>query len=163
MLIRFVANCLRPVFKGLDSLMPLGDLLARLWIAKIFFESGLVKIQAWQSTVMLFTYSYSVPLLPPEVAAYLGTACELILPILLVLGLGGRLMILVFFVYNIIAMVSYHFLWTPAGTAGLYQHINWGLLLMLMMFHGPGKLSCDYVIRKIHGHHLEKMKAKQLS
>jgi putative oxidoreductase len=150
------ATILRPVFKLLEWLAPFGDLLVRLWVAKIFFLSGLNKIQAWQSTVMLFTNEYHVPLLSPTLAAYIGTGFELVLPVLLVLGLGGRFFIFLFFIYNIMCMISFHFLWTPAGQMGLNDHINWGLLLMLLMFHGSGKISLDHLIHKVWGHHLAK-------
>ena len=150
------AKIVRPFIRAFEFLTPIGDLLARIWVAQIFFSSGLVKIQAWQSTLMLFKYEYTVPFLSPYLAAVIGTAAELILPVLLVLGLGGRFMILIFFVYNVVAAISYPFLWTAEGATGLAQHINWGLLLMLLMFHGPGKLSIDYLIRKMHGHHLER-------
>lgn len=156
MSIRIIAKIIAPILRLLDFLTPIGDLAARLWIAYIFFSAGLVKIQQWQETVNLFTYEYHVPLLSPYVAAILGTGAELILPFLLVIGLGGRIMILIFFIYNIVAVISYHFLWTPEGAAGLDQHINWGLLLALLMFHGPGKLSVDHWLRKRHGHYLEK-------
>ena len=128
-------------------------------MAHIFFLSGLSKIEGWQTTVTLFTYEYKVPFLSPDIAAFLGTGAELILPILLVLGLGGRLTIAMFFVYNIVAVVSYPFLWTSQGTIGLYQHINWGLLLMLLMTHGPGTLSLDHLLLKKFGHHLKRGKA----
>ncbi len=153
-MIRFIGRLIRPFLWSLDYLRPLADLVARCWVAWIFFKAGLVKIQAWQATINLFTYQYQVPLLSPGVAAALGTAAELILPVLLTIGLGGRIMIFIFFVYNIIAVASYHFLWTPDGWDGLAQHINWGILLALLMTHGPGKLSLDHWIRRHHGHHL---------
>ncbi len=136
---------IKPLINGLKALSPLGDLLARAWIAKVFFQSGITKIMSWPVTLMLFSTQYQVPFLSPEVAAYMGTAAELILPVLLLIGLGGRIMILIFFVYNIICVISYHFLWTPQGTMGLDQHICWGLLLAMLMFHGPGKYSLDYL------------------
>jgi putative oxidoreductase len=123
--IKIPAHILRPVLKLLDYFTPVADLLARIWVAKIFFLSGLTKISDWQTTIMLFTHQYHVPLLSPVAAAYLGTGFELILPIFLVLGLGGRFLIFIFFIYNIICMVSFHFLWTPEGQAGLNDHINW--------------------------------------
>jgi putative oxidoreductase len=154
MVIKLIARIIRPFLLALDALTPLGDLLARCWVAYIFFNAGLIKIQNWNATISLFTYEYHVPLLPPYAAAILGTAAELILPLLLVIGLGGRITILIFFIYNIIAVVSYTFLWTPEGQMGLYQHIDWGLLLALLMFHGSGKISVDYWLWKRHGHHL---------
>lgn len=148
------AAIIRPFIRAFDFLSPFGDLLARIWVAQIFFMSGLLKVQAWQSTKMLFEHVYRVPLLPSGFAAILGTGAELILPILLVLGFGGRFVILLFFIYNAVCAISYPFLWTSAGAAGLSQHMNWGLLLMLLMFHGSGKLSLDYLIHQYHGHHL---------
>lgn len=156
--VKFSATILRPIFKFIDFLTPIADLLARFWVAKIFFMSGLTKIQSWQTTLMLFQSQYQVPLLSPTVAAYLGTGFELVLPVLLVLGLGGRFFIFVFFVYNIMCVVSYHFLWTPEGQAGLNDHITWGLLLLLLMCHGEGKISLDYFIEKKWGHHLNRKK-----
>lgn len=148
MIKRFFTAIICYTLKILNFLTPLGDLAARLWIGWIFFKAGLLKVTAWQSTVFLFTHEFSVPLIPSYLAAVVGTGAELILPVLLVLGLGGRITTLIFFIYNVIAMISYPHLWTPEGKAGLYQHINWGLILALLMFHGTGKLSLDYWIGK---------------
>lgn len=143
---------IRPILVLLDNFKALGDLIVRCWVANIFFQSGLSKITSWDTTVVLFRYDYHVPFLQPETAAYFGTAAEFILPLLLVLGLGGRLSIFAFFIYNVICVVSFNFLWTPAGSAGLTDHMNWGLLLMLLMFHGSGKYSLDYLIHKKYGY-----------
>ena len=70
-----------------ESLAPVLDLGLRLWLANAFFKSGLTKIQNWDSTLYLFSDVYQVPLLAPEVAAWMSTGAELGLPILLVLGL----------------------------------------------------------------------------
>ncbi len=150
MIIPFAAKIVRPFIATLNFLTPLGDLLVRLWIAYIFFHAGMLKLQSWETTLSLFTYEYHVPLLTPYAAAFIGTAAELILPILLVLGLGGRFCILIFFVYNLTAAVSYPFLWTSEGSMGLQEHINWGLLLLLLMLHGSGKLSLDHWLHLRH-------------
>ena len=107
---------------------------------------------------MLFQSQYQVPFLSSSFAAYLGTGFELVLPVLLVLGLGGRFFIFIFFIYNIMCVVSYHFLWTPEGQAGLNDHITWGLLLLMLMCHGEGKIALDYLIEKKWGHHLKRDK-----
>jgi putative oxidoreductase len=155
-MIKKFANIIRPFVRVFNALTPLGDLLARIWVAQIFLFSGITKLQSWETTKMLFAHVYTVPLLSPNLAAIFGTAAEIILPIMLLLGLGGRVLIFIFFCYNAICAISYHFLWTAEGLAGLDQHINWGLLLMLMMFHGSGKWSLDYLIHKYHGHHLKR-------
>jgi putative oxidoreductase len=151
----FSAKIVAPLIKLFNALSDLGYLAVRLWVANIFFTSALSKITDWGSTIVLFKYDYSVPFMSPVFAAYLGTGLEFLLPALLVLGLGGRLSIFVFLIYNIFCVISFHFLWTPPGQAGLYDHVNWGLLLMLLMFHGSGRISIDYLLRKRYGHLLE--------
>lgn len=136
----------------LSFFTPIGHLAIRLWIAEIFFSAGLLKAQSWVSTVYLFSFEYHVPFLPPEVAAILSTGIELLWPALLVLGLGGRFMYVVLFVYNIIAVLAYPVLWTAAGYSGLQQHINWGLLIMMLMFYGSGKISLDYWLKTHWAH-----------
>ena len=74
----------------LDRLSPVVDLVIRVFVASVFFKAGLTKIASWSSTVALFENEYAVPLLPPELAAFMGTGVELIFPVLLVLGLGSR-------------------------------------------------------------------------
>ena len=128
--------------RGLDKLAPLADLGVRLLVASVFFQSGLTKIANWTSTVSLFENEYAVPLLPPEVAAFMGTGVELFFPVLLVLGLGTRFAAFVLFVFNIIAVVSY----PDLGAIGLKDHQTWGLLLLVTLLHGPGALSLDRLI-----------------
>jgi putative oxidoreductase len=129
---------------ALESLQPLAQLVARLYLAKVFFLSGLTKIRDWDTTLALFTDEYHVPLLSPDVAAVLGTAGELVLPVLLLLGLGGRFAALGLFVVNLVAVLSY-----PAlNDAGLFMHEAWGLALLCLVLRGPGRLSIDHLARR---------------
>lgn len=142
--IKTIKNIAQPTIKLLETLRPLLDLGIRLYIANVFFFSGLLKTDSWWKTVSQFERDFHVPLLSPEVAAYLGTAAELILPVFLVLGLGGRAAAAGLFVFNAVAIISFAEL---AGT-GLTLHHLWGLLLLVTLIHGPGKLSIDHFIRK---------------
>jgi putative oxidoreductase len=81
--------------------------------------------------------------LPPHLAAYLGTGAELLLPVFLILGLGGRMAAAALFVFNIIAILSY----PDLSAVGLKDHQYWGLMLLVTLFHGPGKLSVDHWLR----------------
>jgi len=138
---------IRLAIRGLNALAPLGDLVIRLWVANVFWKSGLSKIQSIDTTITLFRYEYSVPLLPPEVAAYLSMFTELTFSVLLALGLAGRLSAVALFFVNIVAVISY-----PAlEEAGLIQHQLWGLLLLVPLLHGPGKLSLDHLISRRYG------------
>ncbi|WP_457674888.1 DoxX family protein [Thiolapillus sp.] len=137
------------VARLLDTVSPLFDLMVRLWVAWAFFKSGLVKIQSWDSTLMLFEYEYNVPLLSPQLAAWTGTAAELGLPVLVALGIASRFSALALFLFNAVAVHAYgSFLFSSEGAAGLQQHILWGTMLLITVFHGPGKLSVDHLLCK---------------
>ena len=131
------------VAKFQAGFVPLLLLFCRLWVAWVFFNSGLTKIASWDSTLFLFEYEYQVPILPWELAAYMGTAAELILPVFLALGLLSRPMAAILFVFNIIAVVSYPVLWDK----GFYDHQLWGLMILNVVVWGPGVISADKVLR----------------
>jgi putative oxidoreductase len=123
----------------LDRLQPLFALAMRFYVAKVFIASGLLKFQRWDSTLALFENEYHVPLLSPQVAAVLGTAVELGLPVLLALGIGTRAAALALFVFNIIAVISY----PDLSDAGLKDHYLWGALMLVIAVYGPGRFSVD--------------------
>ncbi len=127
-----------------EWLAPVLDLGMRLFVAEAFLASGLTKIASWDTTVALFENEYQVPLLPPELAAYLGSGAELVLPVFVALGLGGRLAAIALFVFNIVAVIAY----PDLSPAGLKDHQLWGLILLVVALHGPGKLSLDHLIRR---------------
>ena len=118
------------------------DLLIRLYVAKVFFLSGLTKISDWDKTVFLFQEEYDVPLLPPEIAGALGTFGELFFPVLLALGLVTPLAALGLSFVNLMAVVSYWAVLKDAEPA-LAQHMYWGTLLLVTLLHGPGRISLD--------------------
>ena len=123
----------------LDALQPAAALMARAYVAEVFFRSGLTKIQDWETTQLLFESEYQVPLLSPAVAAVMGTAGELVLPVLLLLGLAGRFSALGLAVVNVVAVVA-----LPDMPAAAFQaHVTWGLLLAGVALYGPGAWSVD--------------------
>jgi putative oxidoreductase len=128
---------------ALEALQPLALLGARLFVGLAFFQSGLTKLRDWDTTLALFADEYQVPLLSPEVAAVAGTAGELILPVLLVLGLGGRIAAAGLFVVNIVAVISL----MEIAPAALQQHQFWGSLLMAVLLWGPGRWSLDHLLQ----------------
>jgi putative oxidoreductase len=124
----------------IDRLQPIFALAIRIYVARVFFLSGLTKLHDWNITVALFQNEYHVPLLPPAVAALTGTCAELGLPVLLFFGVGTRFAAAALFVFNIVAASSYPGL----SDAGRVFHVLWGALLLVVFFYGPGKLSADY-------------------
>jgi putative oxidoreductase len=129
------ASCVRV----LERLQPVAQLAARLYVAKVFFLSGLTKLRDWEVTLALFQDEYQVPLLPPELGAVAGTTGELVLPVLLVLGLAGRFAAAGLSVVNLMAVLSL----AELAPAALQQHQFWGSLLIALLLWGPGRLSAD--------------------
>lgn len=145
---------------------PTALLLFRVWVALAFWHAGVVKFDDPVGTQYLFENVYHVPLLPPDLAAVLGTWIELSVPWFVGLGLFGRPFALFLFVYNIIAFSSFPGLW-PHGfwislfnTADFADHKVWGLMLLAVIAWGPGSLSLDALAgaawrglrrRRVHG------------
>lgn len=128
------------IVAGLDHwAAPTFDLAIRLYVAHAFFLSGLTKIRDWSVTLALFESEYAVPVLPPVLAAVMGTAGELGLPVLLALGLAGRFGAAGLFVVNAVAVTSY----PDISELGRQDHVLWGVLLLAILLHGPGRWSLD--------------------
>ena len=132
------------LYSWVERLAPVLDIALRVWIARVFFLSGLTKIQTWETTLMLFEYEYAVPVIPFQLAAYMATAGELILPVLIALGLFTRFGLAGLLVLNLVAVISY----PDISPAGIQQHIMWGLMIVVLLIHGPKLFSVDYWLDK---------------
>ena len=117
----------------------------RVYVAWVFLKSGMHKIGDWETTLVLFEYEYQVPLLNFELAAYLATFGELVLPVFLIVGLGTRYAALALSFVNIIAVVSYYA--TLAKGAGLVWHYLWGSMLLVNIVYGGGLASIDHFLK----------------
>jgi len=135
----------------LDRLQPLLLLAARLYVSLIFFRAGMLKLADWSSTLVLFRETYKVPVLPPELAAWVGTFGELVFPVLIVLGLAGRVGAAGLFAVNVMAVVSYLDLFGFECPAGINAHYYWGFILLALVVFGPGKISLDEFIGRAIG------------
>jgi len=118
-------------------------LIARLSVASVFWRSGLTKVdeyfQVRSTTFFLFKEEYKVPVIPPEVLAYLATYQELIGAVLLAIGLATRLTALAFIGMVAVIQVFVY----PQGWP---DHILWFALLFLLVARGPGAISVDHLI-----------------
>jgi putative oxidoreductase len=120
---------------------PLLDLLLRAGIALVFWKSGMAKLANWDLTVALFAEEYRVPLLSPEVAAWLATAAEITCPILLIAGLGAR--------FGAAALLGMTFvIQTFVYPENWSEHLLWAALLLGVLTRGAGLLSVDHVIAR---------------
>jgi putative oxidoreductase len=138
-LIQSAIGAAQRAIAALETAQPLAQLAARLYVAQVFFASGLTKLRDWETTLALFEDEYQVPLLSPALAATLGTAGELVLPVLLALGLAGRFAAAGLFVVNAVAVISL----AEIAPAALQQHVFWGSLLIALVLWGPGRWSLD--------------------
>lgn len=144
-------NFLQAVNRMVQAAAPLNYLEAPLWlvgrlyVATIFFMSGLTKIDDWETTLYLFESEYAVPLLSYPVAAFLGTFGELVFPVLLVLGFFTRLSALGLFVVNVVAVISL----SEISPAALNQHYMWAVILMAVLVTGGGAWTLDNLLNRV--------------
>lgn len=118
------------------------QLMSRLAIAHVFWNSAQSKLASWPVTIQLFTMEYHVPLLPPVIAAPLATATELIGAILLFLGLFTRLGALALLgVVGVIQLFVYPQNWG--------EHLVWASLLVLLLIRGGGRASLDWFLDRL--------------
>src|SRR5215475_12624958 len=124
------------------SLIELG---MRLAVGATFFRSGMNKLESFDTAIVLFRDEYRLPLLPPEVAATMGTAVELGAPVLLVLGLCARLGASALLAMTLVIQ----FLVYPENWP---EHLMWASILAYVLRSGPGTLSVDRLIaRRLFG------------
>jgi len=146
------ASLVRLPGRLLDTLRDPFCLCIRLWIASEFLRSGWLKVTSWENTLFLFHEEYHVPLLPPDLAAVAGTTGELLFPVLVALGLFGRLSALGLGAVNVMAVVAYaHVLLSEGFEAALGQHVLWGFALLVITVFGPGRLSVDSLLLRGFG------------
>lgn len=113
----------------------------RLAVATVFWNSAMTKLANWNTAVELFAEEYKLPLLPPELAAYLAVSIELAAPVLLVLGLATRPAALVLLgMTAVIEALVYPQAWPT--------HIQWAAMLLVLLCRGSGTLSLDDAIRR---------------
>ena len=115
------------------------QLVFRLAVGSVFLKAGLIKIESWESTVGLFRDEYQVPVLPPEIAAVMGTTFELGCSTLLIAGLATRLATLPLLgMLMVIQLFVYPNAWA--------EHLTWGSILIAILTRGAGSASLDRLI-----------------
>ncbi len=131
------------------------NIAMRLVIFKVFWFSVQTKISGltiagqhfafWNvsdSTFLLFDFEYGIPLIPSEIAAYLGTFGEFFLALMILLGFMTRFAALGLMVMT---MTIQFFVYPEAWWT---VHVFWTLILLYIMRNGGGALSLDRVLFK---------------
>jgi putative oxidoreductase len=113
----------------------------RIAVATVFWNSAMTKLANWETTLELFRDEYKVPLLPPELAAYMAVSIELTTPVLLILGLATRPVAFVLLgMTTVIEIFVYPLAWPT--------HIQWAAMLLVLICRGAGTWSVDHWLRK---------------
>lgn len=133
-------------------------LLARFSIAAIFWLSGQTKIEGlainlvsgewtwgWprlaDSTIYLFQEEYRLPLIAPELAAYLAAFAEHFFPLLILFGLATRFAALALLIMTVTIQVFVY--------PGAYPtHGVWAAVLLYLLAKGPGRIALDQLIAR---------------
>ncbi|MGF6597894.1 putative oxidoreductase [Paraburkholderia sp. GAS448] len=112
----------------------------RIAVATVFWNSAMTKLANWEAALALFRDEYRLPLLPPELAAYMAVSIELTTPVLLILGLATRPVALVLLgMTTVIEIFVYPQAWPT--------HIQWVAMLLVLLCRGAGPLSVDHWLR----------------
>lgn len=122
------------------------QLLARLVIALVFWQSGRTKVDGFMlkdSTFFLFQDEFRLPFIPPVPAAYMATIAEHVFPVLLVIGLASRLSAAALLGMTLVIQT---FVYPDAYVT----HGLWAVALLYIILNGPGRLSLDHLIRRRH-------------
>ena len=118
---------------------PFIDLGTRLWLAQIFFVSGVLKVTNWHTALDLAATEYPVSWMDPVAAAYTGAAIEVICPVFLALGLMTRYAALPMLILSLVIQFSYR---------AFDSQLFWACLFGWYAVQGAGPLSLDRVLRR---------------
>jgi putative oxidoreductase len=154
------------LFEGLNSLLARipGSaiaLLARFSIAAVFWKSGQTKVSGFaidivegrfelgiprfsDSVVDLFRDEYQLPLIAPEVAAFLAATAEHVFPALILIGLATRLSAFALLVMTVVIQIFVY----PSAYA---LHGVWAVVLLYLIKSGPGLFSLDQLLTNRRG------------
>lgn len=132
--------------------------LGRFSIAAVFWKSGQTKVQGFAidlingefqfgwphlsgSAIDLFKTEYSLPLIPPELAAPMAAFAEHFFPILILLGLATRFSALALLGMTMVIQI---FVYPDAYPT----HGTWAAVLLYLIAKGPGNISVDHWIAR---------------
>ena len=130
--------------------------VGRFSVAAIFWQSGQTKVEGFaidlvagrfqwgfprlaESTVDLFRDEYALPLIDPQLAAYLAATAEHLFPVLLLLGLATRYSALALLAMTMVIEV---FVYPEAYPT----HGVWAAVLLYLIARGPGAISVDHLL-----------------
>jgi NADH dehydrogenase/putative oxidoreductase len=115
------------------------DLVIRLWLAGLFFASGVLKLTHWQTALDLARNEYPVSWLGPVAAAYTGVTIEVVGAVLLAAGFMTRYAAVPLLILSLVIQFAY----LPFDS-----QLFWAVLFAWYAVHGAGPLSLDGLLRR---------------
>lgn len=109
-------------------------------IEKFHIKLPVLPLELKRTTFAQFRGDFALPLLPAELAAWMATLGEFILPILLVFGLFTRFAAAGLLVMTLVIQI---FVFPEAWWA---SHALWAAMLLFILARGPGRISLDHGI-----------------
>jgi putative oxidoreductase len=140
-----IYNCVKNVNDKMVFILekyavPIFLLVIRIWMASIFFKSGLTKIANVDSAIILFEYEYSLPIISPVFATYCSIIFELGCSTLLFFGLASRIAVLP--LIGMTLVIQFLVFQNP-------EHFYWLFLFSTILVFGGGKISADFFLKKV--------------
>jgi len=128
------------LFRHLRAVLwPIIDVSVRLWLAQMFWVSGLLKATHWQTALDLSANEYPVSWLDPVTAAYLGAGIELIAPLFLAAGLLTRYAAIPMLILSLVIQFNYK---------AFDSQLIWALWFGWYAVNGAGPISLDHMLRR---------------
>lgn len=121
-------------------------LLIRLTLAYGFYTPARMK---WNDINAIGEWFGTIGIPAPYFNAYLAAGTEALGVVLLILGLGTRLISIPLMITMVVAIITVHFAnGFEAGENGYEIPLYYLLMLLTLLILGPGKASLDELIRK---------------
>ncbi|MEO8627201.1 MAG: FAD-dependent oxidoreductase [Betaproteobacteria bacterium] len=118
---------------------PFVDVIIRLWLAQVFFISGLLKAANWDNALDLAANEYPVSWMSPASAALLGVLIEVGGSVMLALGLGTRAAACAMLVLSLVIQFNY---------LAFDTHLLWVALFGWYVVNGAGAISLDRMLAR---------------
>jgi len=136
-------------YKGVKNLEKLKDiplLLIRLVLAYGFYVPAKMK---WSDINSIIDWFKTLHVPAPALNAYMAASTEAAGVVLLVLGLGTRIISIPLTVVMLVAIKTVH--WSNgfnAGDNGYEIPLYYLIMLLLLLIYGPGRISLDNLISR---------------
>lgn len=132
--------------KNMFSFQDYLQLWLRVWVARIFYDSGRTKtgegfleINDFQGTI--FEEEYGISFIDSELLAQITLYAETFLPLALLFGIGSRIG-----AAGLLGMTLFIQIFVYSGH--FFEHATWAIALIAIILYGPGRIAVDNFFSK---------------